>query len=111
MSKVSRNHKPLSIRVLVVDDCPDGREMVTEYLTFRGFAVTVATGGADAIAQVQRVRPDIVLMDLRMPGINGWKATRALKAVAFDTPRDNRRGPARGAVRGDDGPEHPHERR
>jgi CheY-like chemotaxis protein len=66
--------------VLVVDDFSDGRELVAEYLTFRGFEVHVASGGAEAIEVVRRVRPDIVLMDLSMPGVNGWQAAHTIKA-------------------------------
>jgi len=72
----SRSH-PLN--VLVVDDFADGRELVAEYLAFRGFVVHVACDGAEAIVIARKVRPDIVLMDLSMPGIDGWQAARALK--------------------------------
>ena len=68
-----------SIRVLVVDDFPDGRDLVAEYLAFRGFDVHVACNGAEAIAVAQKVLPAIVLMDLSMPGIDGWQATRIIK--------------------------------
>jgi CheY-like chemotaxis protein len=66
--------------VLVVDDSLDGREMLSEYLAFRGFHVIEATDGASAIEVARRVRPAIVLMDLSMAGIDGWEATRVLKA-------------------------------
>jgi two-component system cell cycle response regulator DivK len=69
-----------ALSVLVVDDFPDGRELVAEYLTFRGFDVHVASDGAEAIAVARKVRPAIVLMDLSMPGIDGWQATRILKS-------------------------------
>ena len=68
-----------ALRILVVDDFPDGRELVAEYLTFRGFTVHVARDGAGAIDMARKVNPDIVLMDLSMPGIDGWQATRVLK--------------------------------
>jgi len=67
-------------RILVVDDYPDGREMVAEYLAFCGFQVTEAGDGQQAIDLATNWRPDIILMDLRMPGIDGWEATRRLKA-------------------------------
>jgi CheY-like chemotaxis protein len=69
----------LPLRVLVVDDYQDGRDLLTEYLTFRGFAVDAACDGAEAIAKAKHARPDLILMDLRMPGMDGWRATRALK--------------------------------
>jgi two-component system cell cycle response regulator DivK len=69
-----------SASVLVVDDSPDAREMLAEYLAFRGFDVSEAKHGAEAIEVARRVKPRIVLMDLSMPGMDGWEATRQLKA-------------------------------
>jgi len=69
-----------SASILVVDDSPDAREMLAEYLAFRGFTVSEATHGAEAIEIARRVKPRIVLMDLSMPGMDGWEATRQLKA-------------------------------
>jgi CheY-like chemotaxis protein len=71
---------PSTLSVLVVDDFADGRELVAEYLAFKGFSVSEATNGADAIDMARNTRPNIVLMDLSMPGIDGWEATRVLKA-------------------------------
>jgi CheY-like chemotaxis protein len=68
--------------VLVVDDFPDGREMVAEYLAFRGFSVMVASTGAEAIELARKHRPRLILMDLGMPGLDGWETTRQLKADA-----------------------------
>jgi two-component system, cell cycle response regulator DivK len=67
-------------RVLVVEDFADNRDLLTEYLTFRGFTVTAAADGAEAIAMARQDPPDVILMDLRMPGLDGWEATRRLKA-------------------------------
>jgi len=66
--------------VLIVDDFEDGREMLAEYLTFRGLRVVTATNGAEALAIVRRDPPAIVLMDLSMSPMDGWEATRHLKA-------------------------------
>jgi CheY-like chemotaxis protein len=66
--------------VLVVDDFPDGREMVAEYLVFRGFSVLQASTGAEAIGMARKHRPRLILMDLGMPGLDGWETTRQLKA-------------------------------
>jgi len=66
--------------ILVVDDSSDGREMLAEYLTFRGLSVIEAANGETAIDLVHKRRPAVILMDLQMPGIGGWDATRQLKA-------------------------------
>jgi two-component system cell cycle response regulator DivK len=71
---------PASPYVLVVDDSQDGREMLTEYLQFRGFNVIASPDGEAALRQALAQPPAIILMDLQMPGITGWDATRRLKA-------------------------------
>jgi two-component system, cell cycle response regulator DivK len=66
--------------VLVVDDYPDAREMYTEYLVYCGFAVVQASNGMEALQRAIETRPDIILMDLSLPVMDGWEATRRLKA-------------------------------
>ena len=66
--------------ILIVDDYPDGREMLAEYFEFRGFEVVSVSSGEAALAQVRERHPAVILMDLQMPGIGGWEATRQLKA-------------------------------
>jgi len=65
--------------ILVVDDFPDGREVLAEYLKFRGFSVTVAGHGQEAIDLAFAATPALILMDLAMPGMDGWEAIRILK--------------------------------
>jgi two-component system, cell cycle response regulator DivK len=66
--------------VLVVDDNTDSRELLAEFLAFAGFEVTTAVTGIDAVTVARRVRPQVVLMDLAMPGLmDGWEATRRIK--------------------------------
>ena len=83
--------------VLVVDDFADAREMYGEYLKFCGFRVAEAQNGVEAIEKAKRLKPDLILMDLSMPVVDGWEATRRLKAdsttkaipvVALDGTRD-----------------------
>src|SRR5690349_7334295 len=65
--------------VLLVDDYPDAREMYREYLVFSGFDVAEASSGREAIDKAAAIQPDIILMDLSLPGMDGWEATRLLK--------------------------------
>jgi CheY-like chemotaxis protein len=67
-------------RILVVDDYRDGREMVAEYLTYHGFPIKEAQGGQEAIDLSVSWQPRVILMDLQMPGMDGWEVTRRLKA-------------------------------
>jgi two-component system cell cycle response regulator DivK len=71
---------PRSPLILVVDDYQDAREMYAEYLQFSGFRVAEARNGNEAVAQAFSLRPDLILMDLSLPGMDGWEATRLLKA-------------------------------
>ncbi len=66
--------------ILVVDDYQDAREMYAEYLQFSGFRVAEAKNGNEAVEQAFALKPDLILMDLSLPGIDGWEATRILKA-------------------------------
>jgi CheY-like chemotaxis protein len=66
--------------VLVVDDTEDAREMYTLYLEFVGMRVATASDGEEALRTVAAQSPDVVVMDLSMPGMDGWTATRLLKA-------------------------------
>lgn len=68
--------------VLVVDDFADAREMYGEYLKFCGFRVAEAQNGVEAIEKATTLKPDLILMDLSMPVVDGWEATRRLKASA-----------------------------
>jgi CheY-like chemotaxis protein len=67
-------------RVLVVDDYPDAREMYGEYLEYCGFEVVEASNGLEALQRAVDTSPDIILMDLSLPVMDGWEATRRLKA-------------------------------
>ena len=67
-------------RVLLVDDYPDAREMYTEYLEYCGYEVIQASNGMEALLKAVEEAPDIILMDLSLPVMDGWEATRRLKA-------------------------------
>jgi len=66
--------------ILLVDDFEDGLELYQQYLTYRGYHVIVARSGAEAIAQARAHRPDVILLDLRMPGMTGTDAMRILRS-------------------------------
>ena len=74
---MSEQHSAL---ILVVDDYQDAREMYAEYLQFSGFRVAEARNGNEAVEQALALKPDLILMDLSLPGMDGWEATRRLKA-------------------------------
>jgi two-component system, cell cycle response regulator DivK len=65
--------------VLVVEDYQDAREMYAAYLQFSGYRVAEATNGIEAIDKSIELLPDIILMDLALPRMDGWEATRRLK--------------------------------
>jgi CheY-like chemotaxis protein len=69
--------------VLLVEDFEDAREMYRDYLEFSGFQVETARDGREAIEKARALRPHLILMDLSLPGVDGWEATRILK----DDPR------------------------
>jgi len=69
-----------TFKVLVVDDFEDNRAMYAEFLRYSGFDVTEASDGAEAIEKATALRPDVVIMDLSLPIVDGWEATRRLKA-------------------------------
>ena len=70
------NSQPL---VLVVEDYQDAREMYAAYLAFSGYRVAEATNGLEAIEKTIELMPDIILMDLALPRMDGWEATKRLK--------------------------------
>jgi len=76
-AKGAKAAKPL---VLVVDDYGDAREMYAEYLEFEGFKVEQAENGQQALDRAAKHVPNVILMDLSLPIMDGWEATRRLKA-------------------------------
>ena len=68
-------------RVLIVDDNEDNRQILIDLLSANGFQVLEAHSGVDAVDIAQRETPDLVLMDIQLPGIDGHEATRRIKAI------------------------------
>lgn len=73
-------------RILVVDDTDDIRELVATLLQRRGFDVTTAAGGKQGVAQASADKPDLILMDLNMPEMDGWQATKIIREEGITTP-------------------------
>lgn len=66
--------------VLIVEDSPDNRAIYHAVLEFAGFDVFEAANGAEGVRMAHEHHPDLILMDLSMPVMDGWEATRSLKA-------------------------------
>ena len=73
-------------RVLVVDDEADARELIAQMLSQVGYEVDDAADGFAALAKVSRYRPDVVLTDLRMPGMHGVDLLQRIRRVHGDVP-------------------------
>jgi CheY-like chemotaxis protein len=66
--------------ILVVDDNHDNAEIIRQYLEVRGYPITVAYSGDEALAVFEQVKPALVLLDVMMPGRDGWETCRLMKA-------------------------------
>ncbi len=70
------------IKILLVEDNEMNRDMLSRRLVRRGYEVQLAVDGAEAIRMAQTHQPDLILMDMSLPILDGWEATRALRADA-----------------------------
>ncbi len=95
-------------RILVVEDNPKNLKLVRDVLTYAGFEVIEATSGEDGVRLAREMVPDLILMDLQLPGIDGAEALRQIRTGdepgpggGFDRVRDEQRPDAslRGRVR------------
>jgi two-component system cell cycle response regulator DivK len=98
-------------KILIVEDNEMNRDMLSRRLIRRGFEVVIAVDGGEGVEATQRHRPDIVLMDMSLPVLDGYDATRQIKALeatraipvialtAHAAVSDRRRGPARARLR------------
>jgi signal transduction histidine kinase/CheY-like chemotaxis protein len=72
--------KPASRRVLIIDDDADARHLLRESIEELGYGATVAASATEGIALARELRPDLITLDLQMPGVDGWEALRMLRA-------------------------------
>lgn len=69
--------------VLIVDDAQDNREGYAQYLEYCGFRTAEASTGDEALSQAFALRPDAIVLDMRLPGVSGTEVTRQLRAGGF----------------------------
>jgi CheY-like chemotaxis protein len=67
--------------VLLVDDSEDNREVYEQFLKFAGFRVESAVDGVEAVEKAGALKPDVIVKDLSLPRLDGWEATRQIKAA------------------------------
>ncbi len=82
---MTRNQTP-EARLLVVDDEPNIRELLSTSLRFAGFEVHTAADGQEALKQAEATRPDLVVLDVMLPDLDGFAVTRRLRERGRDTP-------------------------
>ncbi|MDV6030190.1 MAG: response regulator [Phycisphaera sp. RhM] len=73
-------------RLLVVDDNEDNRDSLSRRLERKGFEVTCANGGKEAVEEYSSNTPDLILMDMNMPELDGWEATSQIRAKGGTVP-------------------------
>jgi two-component system OmpR family response regulator len=75
-----------NIKVLVVDDEPSIRDLLSRQLRFAGFSVAAVSNGNDAVLAAEKSTPDIILLDVMLPDMNGFSVTKAIRAKGIEVP-------------------------
>jgi len=70
----------MSKRILVVEDQPDNRQIIRDMLADTDYHITEAENGEEALAAIAKERPDLILMDIQLPVLDGYAATRRIKS-------------------------------
>lgn len=65
--------------ILVADDSPAQRQLIADLLTKNGFSVTIATDGVEALEKLKTMHPDLIILDVVMPNLNGYQTCRSIK--------------------------------
>ena len=78
--------KPIEASIVVVDDEPSIRELLVASLHFAGFEVNTAASGSEAIEVIEKIQPDLIVLDVMLPDIDGFTVTRRIRQEGITTP-------------------------
>ena len=102
--------KPIEASIVVVDDEPSIRELLVASLHFAGFEVNTAASGSEAIEVIEKTQPDLIVLDVMLPDIDGFTVTRRIRQEGIATPvlyltaRDDTQDKVMGLTVGGDDP-------